>query len=121
MPVKFIVLSKGTELFHFPMEKLVYIEAQGNYSEIVTLDGRRALVAMQLGQIEDALNSQIGDDCGIIRLGRGLIINCQYVYKIDIAKQTLYMSDCAGFWKELSASRTVLMQLKTLMESNEKD
>lgn len=118
---KNIVLSKGTELFRIPVERLIYIEAQGNYSEIVTLDGRRALVSMQLGQIEDTLNSQIGDDCGIIRLGRGLIINCQYIYKIDIARQTLQMSDCAGFWRELTASRNVLLQLKTLIENNEKN
>lgn len=114
---QYIIISKGTELLRFPIDLLVYIESDGNYSYVVTHDGRKALVTMQLGQLEDILNSQLGDNVNnIVRLGRGLIINTNYVHQIDIARQRLVLSDCDGCWHELSASRIALTQLKTLID-----
>ena len=52
-----------------------------------------------------------------IRLGRGLIINIHFVYRIDIATQQLVLSDCNGCYHELSASREVLIKLKAYMET----
>lgn len=113
-----IVISKGTELVRVPVDRLIFIESDGNYSYMVTLDGRRALIPLQLGQIEDILNEQLGDDVeNIVRIGRGLIINCDYVHQIDLSKQKLILSDCAGLWHELKASRVALTQLKTLIET----
>lgn len=119
---KFLVISKSTELLRVPIDCLMYIESDGNYSYVVTRDGRRSLVATQLGQIEDSLAEQLGEDTAssIVRLGRSLIINCKYVNIIDITKQKLVLSDCTGSWHELSASRVVLTQLKTLIENYDK-
>ena len=113
-----IVISKGTELLRIPQEKLVYISSEGNYSNVVTLDNRRRLVSFQLGQLEDLIGNQLGDDGSqFLRLGRGLIINTEYIYVIDIAKQQLILSDCATCYHELSASREVLIKLKAYIES----
>lgn len=113
-----IVISKGTELLRIPQEKLVYISSEGNYSTVVTLDNRRRLVSFQLGQLEDLIGNQLGDDGSqFLRLGRGLIINTEYIYVIDIAKQQLILSDCATCYHELSASREVLIKLKAYIES----
>lgn len=119
MMEKFLVISKSTELLRVPIDSLMYIESDGNYSYIVTRDGRRTLVMSQLGQIEDLLAEQLGDDTAsrIVRLGRSLIVNCNYVHIIDITKQRLVLSDCTGSWHELTASRVVLTQLKALIES----
>ncbi len=114
----YITISKGTELLRFPVNRLVYIESDGNYSYVVTHDGRKSLVSMQLGQLEDILNSQLGADVtNIVRLGRGLIVNTDYVHQIDISKQRLILSDCQSCWHELSASRIALTQLKILIEN----
>lgn len=115
---RYITISKGTELLRFPIDLLVYIESDGNYSYVVTHDGRKALVTMQLGQLEDILNALLGDDVNnIVRLGRGLIVNTDYVHQIDIARQRLVLSDCDGCWHELSASKIALTQLKTLIDN----
>lgn len=53
-----------------------------------------------------------------VRLGRGLIINIDYINHIDISKQILVMSDCRGIRKELSASREALIKLKELVEQS---
>lgn len=113
-----IVISKGTELLRIPADRLVYISADGNYSNIVTQDNRSKMVSFQLGQIEDLIGDQLGDSGNnFIRLGRGLIINLDFVYSIDIAKQQLVLSDCLDCYHELSASREVLIKLKAYLDA----
>ena len=112
-----IVIPKGTELHRFPLDALICVSADGNYSNAMTLDGRETLVCLQLGQIEDLMAKQLGSGIrNFVRLGRGLIINLDYINHIDISKQKLIMSDCRGLRKELSASRDALIKLKDLME-----
>lgn len=126
--MKHIVISKGTELLRLPVDHLMYISSDGNYSNVFTLDGRSRMICMQLGLIEDLIGNQLADHGGnFLRLGRSLIINTDYIYFIDVGKQQLILSDCAGSWHELTASRDVLIKLKTYLESlikielNEKD
>ena len=115
---KFVTISKGTEFLRVTSENLVLISADGNYSNVTTRDGKTALVSFQLGQVEDLIADQLGDNGGqFIRLGRGLIINIHFVYRIDIATQQLILSDCNGCYHELSASREVLIKLKAYMEN----
>ncbi len=118
---KKILIAKGTELMIVPADCLMYVSSDGNYSNVVTSDGRRRLVTYQLGQIEDAINEQLGDDgMTFLRLGRSLIINTDYIYLIDVAKQELILSDFKGSYHELSASKEVLAKLKAYIESMEK-
>ena len=113
-----VVISKGTELLRVPSARLVYISADGNYSNLVTQDNRSRMVSYQLGQLEDMIGEQLGDSGNnFIRLGRGLIINSDFVYSIDIAKQQLILSDCLDCYHELSASREVLIKLKAYLDA----
>jgi DNA-binding LytR/AlgR family response regulator len=113
-----IVISRGTELLRVPSVRLVYISADGNYSNIVTQDNRSMMVSYQLGQIEDMIGNQLGESGNnFIRLGRGLIINSDFIYSIDVAKQRLILSDCLNCYHELSASREVLIKLKAYLDA----
>jgi len=115
---KTIVISKGTELLRIPSHRLVFISADGNYSEVMTQDNRKRVVSFQLGQLEDLIGDQMGDEgANFIRLGRGLIINLDFVYWVDVAKQVLILSDCAGCYHELTASREVLVKLKAYLDA----
>ena len=53
-----------------------------------------------------------------VRLGRKLIINTDYLYSIDISRQSVVLSDCRQFRKELSASREVLTRLKAYVDAS---
>lgn len=118
---KRIIISKGTELVRVPADCLMYVSSDGNYSNLVTSDGRSRIVTSQLGQIEDVINDQLGDDGMIfLRLGRSLIINTEYIYLVDVAKQLLILSDFHGSFHELSASKEVLAKLKAYIESIER-
>lgn len=115
---RIIIISKGTELLRIPAQRLVYISSDGNYSNIFTQDKRTWMVSFQLGQIEDIIGSQLGDEgSNFIRLGRGLIINMDFVYSIDISRQQLILSDCHDCYFELSASREVLIKLKAYIDA----
>lgn len=119
--MKHILLSRNTELLRIHPDRLIYISSDGNYSNVVTLDNRSRLVTYQLGQIEDMIGEQLGDEGSIfLRLGRALIINTNYIHFIDISKQQIILSDCAGCYHELSASREVLIKLKAYIESASK-
>jgi DNA-binding LytR/AlgR family response regulator len=121
--VAHIIISKGTEFLRIPQDKLVYISSEGNYSNVVTVDNRQRLVTYQLGQLEGMIADQLGSQgTNFLRIGRSLIINIDYIYLIDISRQELILSDCAGCYHELSASREVLIKLKAYIESlNEKE
>lgn len=100
---QYIIISKGTELVRVPLDCLMYVEADGNYSKIVTKDGRERLVLLQLGQVEDLIADQIDEFEGeILRLGRKYIINLNYIHVIDIANTFwlyLIVPDAITNWK----------------------
>lgn len=35
-----LIISKGTELLRFPLDKIVFISSDGNYSNLTTVDNR---------------------------------------------------------------------------------
>ena len=118
MTKQYIVISKSTELVRIPLDSLMYVEADGNYSKIVTKDGRERLVLLQLGQVEDLIAEQIDEFEGeILRLGRKYIINLNYIHVIDVSKQLLVISDCANCYHKIEASRDALLKLKSYIES----
>ena len=114
-----VVISKGTELLRVPSARLVYISADGNYSNLVTQDNRSRMVSYQLGQLEDMIADQLSDTgFDFVRLGRKLIVNMDFVHYIDVARQQLILSDCAGCRHELTASKEVLVKLKAYIEAS---
>ena len=117
---KVIVISKGTELLRIPAHRLIYISADGNYSNVVTQDNRKRIVSYQLGQLEDMIVDQLGEDGScFVRLGRSLIINRDFIHWIDVSRQEIILSDCAGCYHELNASREVLAKFKAYLEVTE--
>ena len=121
---KLIVISTGTELLRIPADRLVYISADGNYSDVVTQDNRKTMVSMQLGQIEDLILEQLGPDQNhFARVGRGLVVNIDFIYSIEVSShaQRIILSDCHGCYHSLSASRDALAKLKIIVEANDKN
>lgn len=116
-----LVISRGTEMLCVPVDRLVYFSSDGNYSTVVTQDNHRQTVSYQLGQIEDIIDEQLGDaGSRFTRVGRGLIVNVDFVFFIDISRQRLVLSDCLNCYHELSASREVLIKLKAYKEALKK-
>lgn len=93
------------------------MSSDGNYSEVFTADGASTLVSFQLGQVEELIKrQQAGGDGTLLRVGKQLIINTDYVHKIDLSELRLVMSDCQGFSARLTASRAALQALRDYLE-----
>lgn len=116
---KVIIISNANELVRVKPERVVYVESDGNYSTMVLHDKTEHVFTMNLAHCQQLMEKQLGKEAEtFIRIGKQLIINRAYIYKINVNKQQLVMSDMAlnqAF--TLSASKEALKQLKAYLES----
>lgn len=112
----YIFFNSRDELQRIDVSKIVYFEADGNYTDIVMVNKLRASICMNLGEMERAIAAQIGDDAKIfMRIGKRFIINMRYVYSINVLKQQLVLSDYDHFAFQVSISKDALKKMKELM------
>ena len=116
MEKTYIFFNSRDELQRIDVSKIVYFEADGNYTDIVMVNKLRASVCMNLGEMEKAVAAQIGDAAKVfMRIGKRFIINMQYVYSINVLKQQLILSDYDHFAFQVSISKEALRKMKELM------
>lgn len=112
----YIFFNSRDELQRIDVSKIVFFEADGNYTDIVMVNKLRASICMNLGEMEKAIAAQIGDDAKIfMRIGKRFIINMRYVYSINVLKQQLVLSDYDHFAFQVSISKDALKKMKELM------
>lgn len=104
------------ELNRIDVSKIVYFEADGNYTNIMMVNKLHASIGMNLGEMEKALAEQLGpDDRTFMRIGKRFIINMQYIYQINVLKQHLILSDYDHFSFQVAISKDALRKVKDLM------
>ena len=112
----YIFFNSRDELLRIDVSKIVYFEADGNYTDIVMVNKLRAAVCMNLGEMEKAIAAQIGDEAKtFMRIGKRFIINMRYVYSINVLKQQLVLSDYDHFAFQVNISKDALKKMKDLM------
>lgn len=111
-----LVFNSRDELFRIPVSKLVYFEADGNYTHIVSKNKLRSTVWCSLTQMEKHLEKQMGIRASLfMRIGRRYIVNRRYIYGISISRQQLTLSDGETFTHVLPVSKESLRALKNLL------
>ena len=104
------------ELNRIDVAKVVYFEADGNYTDIVMVNKLRAAVGMNLGEMEKTLAQQLQPDANtFMRIGKRFIVNMRYIYQINVLKQQMILSDYDHFAFQLSISKDALRKVKELM------
>ena len=89
-------------------ENIVYVEGDGNYARMTLANGESEEIFERLGEIEQALPKDI-----FIRAGKSIILNKNYIRRINARKSTVQMvTQGAAFEMEISAG--ALKQLKNL-------
>lgn len=112
----YIFFNSRDELQRIDVSKIVYFEADGNYTDIVMVNKLRASICMNLGEMERAIAAQIGDEAKtFMRIGKRFIINMRYVYSINVLKQQLVLSDYDHFAFQVNISKDALKKMKELM------
>ena len=112
----YVFFNSRDELQRIEVSKIVYFEANGNYTDIVMVNKLRASICMNLGEMEKAIAAQIGDEAKIfMRIGKRFIINMRYVYSINVLKQQLILSDYDHFAFQVTISKEALRKMKDLI------
>ncbi|MBQ0021645.1 MAG: LytTR family transcriptional regulator [Prevotellaceae bacterium] len=112
-----LIISNSTDLLRIMPSDILCIKAEGNYSVVITSDGEKLLVSFQLGQVEQMIAEQLSTEAqAFIRIGRGVIINRNYIFTISIPHQRLGMRSAQGHSVQLEASKESLKQLKHFVE-----
>ena len=114
--MKYIYFNSRDELVRLSINSIVYFESDGNYTNVITINKLRSTVGMNLGEMEKALASQLGTVSTIfIRIGKRYIVNRTFIYKLNIQKQMLVLSDLMHFAFQLSISKEALKNMKQLL------
>ena len=119
MSSKVLIISNANELVRIKPERVVYVESDGNYSTMVLHDKTKQVFTMNLAHCQELIEEQLGKEAEtFIRIGKQLIINRAYIFKINPTKQQLIMSNMeVNNAIELQASKEALKQLKVYLES----
>lgn len=119
MSNKVLIISNANELVRIKPERVVYVLSDGNYSTLVLHDKTEQVFTMNLAHFQQMIEEQLGKEAmTFIRIGKQLIVNRAYIFKINPNKQQLIMSDMdVNIAFDLQASKEALKQLKALIES----
>ena len=104
------------ELNRIDVSKIVYLEADGNYTDVVMVNKLRASICMNLGEMEKSLAQQLQPtENTFMRIGKRFIVNMRYIYQINVLKQQLILSDYDHFAFQVSISKDALRKVKDLV------
>ena len=113
---KLIIFNSRDGLVRMDAERIVYFEADGNYTRVVSMNNLKVTLGNNLSQTELKLSTLLGEEARMfMRVGKRFIVNLDYVYFVNMAKQCLVMSDMKHFAFQLPISKEALRQMKELM------
>ena len=111
-----IYFNSRDKLIRIDIQKIVYFEGDGNYTNLVTANKQKVCLTLNLAHTEEALAKQLGDSAKqFMRVGKRFIINMNYIYQIDVLKQNLLLSDCERFLFQMPVSKEALKTVKELV------
>lgn len=122
MDGKYLYLNSRDELYKIDISKIVYFEADGNYTNIVLCNKVKGTVCMNLAQMQLLLSKNLKESASrFARIGKRFIVNLDYVYQISVLKQKLVLSDGNVFAFQLNISKEALKKLKEMYVTAIKD
>ena len=115
--MEWLKIPTSTELVRIRTDEIVGVVADGNYSDIVLYDGRRHKLTFKLHFFNEAFERLKNNP--FVRIGRSLIINKQFVYKINLTEKICIMAGQPIKGEvRFEASRPALEALKKYLESD---
>ena len=86
--MEWFIIKTSTLLVRVAVDEIVYVKADGNYCDLVLVNGQRRKMTFQLHHFEDHFKLLNNADM-FIRVGRSLIVNKHYIQIIDLIDQTI--------------------------------
>jgi DNA-binding LytR/AlgR family response regulator len=114
---RYLVFKTRDELVRIKIERILYFEAERNYTRLVLTNGIQFVFAVNLGKIEEILENQIQDYASaLLRVGKSYIINKNHVLQISLPKAKILFAAADGKAKELNLPKEPLKILKETLE-----
>lgn len=116
MATEYLYINTRDELLRFDCSKIVYMEGDGNYTHIVMVNKLKASVCMNLSDMQRLISESLRERATMFaRIGKRFIVNLNYIYHINVLRQSLTVTDGVHFAFQLGISKEALKQLKQVM------
>ncbi len=116
-----ICINTRDELNLIDLDFVACINANGNYSNVMYMDGNKIMVSVGLSQFEAIIKDAASKSQSantFVRLGRSVIINNRYLSQINILKQKLILSDRGKHVYQLTVPKNLLKSYKELIRKS---
>lgn len=116
MVQRLVYFNSRDKLIRLDIQRIVYLESDGNYTYIFTSNKQKICLTMNLSHTEEAMAKQLGESAKqFMRIGKRFVVNMNYIYQVDIQKQCLLLSDWRLFVFQLPISKEALKEVKDLV------
>ena len=89
--MEWLKIKTSTELVRISTDEIVYVCADGNYSDLVLTNGRIRKMTFQLHFFDDVFK-QLSNNT-FVRVGRSVIVNKRYVFVINLTARGTETTD----------------------------
>lgn len=83
--MEWIKISTSTELVRVQTEEIVFVQADGNYSDLYLFNGKPHKMTFQLHFFDDVFQRLKNNI--FVRVGKSLIVNKNYIHIVNITCQ----------------------------------
>lgn len=113
--MEWLTISTSTELVRVATEEILYVVADGNYSDLVMTDGTVYKMTFQIHYFEEYFGRL--ENNPFSRVNRSLIVNRQYVRVINLTERLLKFGgpNVSATHRPLRVGRDSLKKLKEEM------
>lgn len=104
------------------LDQIAAIQANGNYTKVVYMTGREITLTSGVSKVAQyiAYSVQHEKSPHFVKLGRSIIINQNYLLRIDLQKQVLVLSNGGKAELRVRIPKNVLRSYKELIEKQYK-
>ena len=118
--MEWLKITTNSEIIRIPTDEIIFIKGDGNYSDIFLANGKKENVISQLHDLMDKLTAL--NYSPFYRVGKSLIINRDYIFKVNSGLQRIILSN-SRLEKDIliKASKDALKNLKEKLETEEEE
>lgn len=113
---RYLYINTRNELVRLDCSKIVYMEGDGNYTNIRLVNKQKVAVCMNLSHMQQLISESLREHASnFARIGKRFIVNLNFVYKVQPQLQSLVVTDGVHFTFQLGISKEALKQLKDIL------
>lgn len=112
-----IHINGRDELLVIDLAKVAYFKAEDDYTTVYFIGGVNFMLTINLAKVE-AMVATVGrsEQCNYVRIGRSIIVNEAYVFRIEVLSQKIYFCNGTNML-QVSAPRDALKKYKQFIHS----